>query len=102
MLLTSHVFGLNKRTMLNVLYDTIDALGLELIQANSRKGILIVLVSDNTPDNIRIAIEITDDSGNTQVQLFSDAYHPTAEAWVRVFFEEVNAIIKKSLLEEQG
>lgn len=100
MLLTSHVFNYNKRTMLNVLYDTIDTLGLGLVHANSKRGTLIVSISDQLPRTIRIAIESKDNDENTQVQLFYDTDHSTAGAWAKFFFDEVNATIKKSLLAE--
>lgn len=99
MLLASREFNLDKRTMLNVLYDTIDALGLCLNHANSGRGTLIVSISD-PPGTVRIAIESKNDDRSTQVLLFADTDHSITKIWEKAFFDEVSATIKQSLLPE--
>jgi hypothetical protein len=100
MSLMSHVYPYNKRTMLNVLYDTIDVLGLTLEHTNSERGTLLVSTKDKQPKTVRIAISSEHPDQSTRVQFFSDS--DDSDSWTKtlskVFFDEVDATINSSLL----
>jgi hypothetical protein len=98
MSLMSHVFPYNKRLMLNVLYDTIDALELTLERTNSERGTLLVSTQDKQSKTVRIAISSECPDQSTRVQLFSEADDSWSKTWSKVFFEEVDATINSSLL----
>lgn len=93
-----HVFNLTGPTMLNVLYDTIDSLGLKLIHANSSRGTLIVSFAEDSADTVRIAVENKNGEAKTQVQFISDLDQSTAIGLEKMFFDKVNTIIRQSKL----
>lgn len=93
----SHGFPLNKRLMLNVLYDTLDKLGFHLEKANSERGTLIVLSSGPESRRMRIACEGSNNVNQSTVQIFPDIMDDIGRQTAKLLMDEILATVKSSL-----
>lgn len=91
----SRCFPYEKSIVINALYDTIEALGLRLVSANSSRGTLIV---SDAPHNkaIRIALEAAAAGTQTQVTIYPQGAGSTPGAWGTVVFDELGATIERA------
>ncbi|NLV63710.1 MAG: hypothetical protein GXY12_10045 [Clostridiaceae bacterium] len=93
----SHGFPVNKRLMLNVLYDTLDKLGFHLEKANSERGTLIVLSSGPESRRMRIACEGSNNVNQSTVRVFPDIMDDTGRQTAKLLMDEILATVKSSL-----
>jgi hypothetical protein len=93
----SRVFPYDKSIMLSVLYDTLDALGFNIEQANSERG-TIIIISAGTPNRrMRIACNSILTQRKTTIQIFPEIMDETGEHLSRVLLDELSATIKRNM-----
>ena len=89
-------FPYEKSIVINVLYDTIEALGLRLDSSNSIRGTLIVSDPDRT-GRIRIALDAVDAIGQTQVSVFPEGTDNSIfEKWKTIIIDELSGTIQRA------
>jgi hypothetical protein len=94
----SRVFPYDKCIMLNVLYDTLDALGLIIENANSERGTLIATSKDEPPRRIYIACSSTSPGGGeTAVSIFPELPDDAENSLSKVLLDEISSTVKNCL-----
>lgn len=87
-------FPYEKSIVINALYDTIEALGLNLDSSNSVRGTLIVSDARHT-GRLRIALEAAGDQ--TQITIFPEGSDMSVfDIWNAVILDELSGTIQKA------
>lgn len=82
---------------MNVLYDTLEKLGFHLEKANSERGTLIVLSSDQAGYRMRIACEDSNAGSQSTIRIFPDIMDDNALQTAKMLMDEILATVKSSL-----
>lgn len=93
----SHIFPLDKGLMLNVLYDTLEKVGFYLEKANSERGTLIVISSDEESRRMRIACESSITENKSIVRIFPEITDDTGHQIAKKLMEEILTTVHSSI-----
>lgn len=99
MVVWSENFNLGKSHILNAIYDTLEAMDLPIISADSEKGEIIVKIMDDKrrPQDLVMRIKEGEDRklGTTNVKVFYNGQVEETMDWTMALKDEIGGTMKR-------
>ena len=96
MIENSKLFPYDKVTVLNILYDALDAMALRIDKSNSARGTLLVSSDMEPKKEIRIALTPRFTEDKTLVEIYPVGEDELIHEWVSALYDEMKAVIRKA------
>ena len=90
------MFMYDKATVLNVIYDALDAISFVIDKSNSFRGTLIVSSADFPQHGGRIAVSPDTAESKTLVEVFPSNNDAQQAEWIAALFDEMQVLIERA------
>ncbi len=93
------MFMCDKATVLNVIYDALEAVSFVIDKSNSFRGTLIVSSAEFPQLGGRIAVSPDTTENKTHVEVFPNSNDEQQKEWIAAFFDEMQSLIERAGME---